>query len=66
MLYHHVINTGINNENAVSPIDIDRMIGEEGGEPYVKVRPLCFDFNIYDTNCFRNVLTRLGKLNLLV
>jgi hypothetical protein len=38
MLHHHVVVSNINNPNSINPIDIDEMIGEESGEPYVKVK----------------------------
>jgi hypothetical protein len=38
MLHHHVVVSNINNPNSINPIDIDGMIGEESGEPYVKVK----------------------------
>jgi hypothetical protein len=37
MLHQHVIMSGLNNPNSVVPIDLDDVIGEDSGEPFVKV-----------------------------
>ena len=37
MLHNHVITSGYNNPNSIVPIDLDDVIGEEAGEPFVKV-----------------------------
>jgi hypothetical protein len=44
MLHHHIVVSNINNPNSINPIDIDEMMGEESGEPYVKVKILIFIF----------------------
>ena len=47
MLHHHVVVSNINNPNSINPIDIDEMIGEESGEPYVKVNYLNLQFPVF-------------------